>query len=446
MLIPTTGYHEFTQMNELTKQYPIGFSPSEISERINEEVVQQHAEEAAFQWLLRNAAVWAPNYNLKELADLDERVEANLDGLRVAGEFGWKLCEAQLAYNEPGEIFAAGVLAFETGADDWIQSVLEVAEADLELSRALISSLGWTPFRLVETHLHRLLSSDVGAHRRIGIGAYAVHRRDPGPALIDILQDDEAMVRARALKAVGELGRVDLIESLFSQVSDKDEACHFYAAWSAARLGSRDKTIIAMLGDYIVLASDYAEKALSMVLRCLNADQARKLYQKCKASSDHLRLACIGAGIIGDPLLIPELIELMTQKDVARLAGESFSTITGVDIEYHDLNQDAPEAIEPGPSEAPEDESVDMDPDEDLPWPDPELITKWWQDNKNNFAAGRRYLLGQPMNTGTLQEALRGGSQRRRHGAALELGLKYPEQPMFEVRAPGKRQMSLLTK
>jgi len=431
-------------MNATPTNRPIGFRPSEISAFVNEEVVQQHAEEAAFQWLLRDAAALAPNYRLKDLADLDERVEANLDGLRIAGDYGWKVCEDQLSYNEPGEVFVAGVLAFESGDELRIQKVLGAGEPEEELSRALISSLGWASFQTIEPLLLRLVSSTVSAHRRIGIGAFAVHRKDPGPGLIDAISDKEAIVRARALKAVGELGKVDLFPNLLSQISDKDEACHFYAAWSAARLGSRDATVIAMLGDYIVLASDYAEQALSMVLRCMKKDQAIKLYKKLKGSPNHLRLAAIGAGIIGDPILIPDLIELMNQKDVARAAGDAFAMITGVDIEFSDLDQDAPEMYAAIPSEAPDDESVDLDPDEDLPWPNAESIAAWWQENKKAFKAGRRYLLGRPIDSKTLQASLRCGNQRQRHAAALELAVQNPDQALFEVRTPGKRQMSLL--
>ena len=51
-------------------------------------IVSQHAEEAAFLWLLRSHALRAPHYALKDLAKLDGRVEAHLDGLpqdRIAG-------------------------------------------------------------------------------------------------------------------------------------------------------------------------------------------------------------------------------------------------------------------------------------------------------------------------------------------------------------------------
>ena len=55
------------------------------------DVISQHAEEASFLWLLRDGAVRDPHYSLKDLAKLDGRVEAHLDGLRIAGEAGWEV-------------------------------------------------------------------------------------------------------------------------------------------------------------------------------------------------------------------------------------------------------------------------------------------------------------------------------------------------------------------
>src|SRR5262245_61028631 len=58
---------------------PIGFHPGEISGLINDRVVGRHADEAPFLWSLRDGAVSAPHYALRDLARLDERVEAHLD-------------------------------------------------------------------------------------------------------------------------------------------------------------------------------------------------------------------------------------------------------------------------------------------------------------------------------------------------------------------------------
>jgi hypothetical protein len=59
-------------------------------------VITQHAEADAFYRLLHDAAACAPHYSLADLAKLDHRLEANMDGLRVAGAAGWEMGQVQL--------------------------------------------------------------------------------------------------------------------------------------------------------------------------------------------------------------------------------------------------------------------------------------------------------------------------------------------------------------
>src|SRR5437763_10076952 len=97
--------------------------------------------------MLRHDAGRSPHYARKDLAKLDGRVEAHIDGLRVAGEPGWEIAKGQLVeIGEPGEVFAAAVLAFEGGDAAQIQDVLAVGTAKPEAVRALISALGWLTY------------------------------------------------------------------------------------------------------------------------------------------------------------------------------------------------------------------------------------------------------------------------------------------------------------
>src|SRR5262249_50028292 len=125
---------------------PRGFRPWEISALVNEAVVARHADDAPFLWWLRDRAVLAPHYSLKDLARLDERVEAHVDGLRVAGEYGWRMAAKTLEREGPGAVFALGVLALESADSRRLHTVLEVAEKSPELARGLISAAGWTAF------------------------------------------------------------------------------------------------------------------------------------------------------------------------------------------------------------------------------------------------------------------------------------------------------------
>src|SRR5579862_9784646 len=87
-------------------------------------IVERHFDEAAFLWQLRQRAVTAADWFLAELADLDERLEAHVDGLRVAVEHGWKPSDDALDRGT-GEVFVAGLLAIEGRAKERMARVIK---------------------------------------------------------------------------------------------------------------------------------------------------------------------------------------------------------------------------------------------------------------------------------------------------------------------------------
>lgn len=409
---------------------------------INRNVVTQHAENAAFFWLARDLSIHEPHYSLDDLTRLDGRVEANLDGLRIAGDAGWKICEEHYAWDLPGEIFAAAVLAFETLNVERMERVVEIGIADHELSRGLVSAFGWLSLQQAQTLIDSLLAHELAAARAIGIAASAIHRKDPGGALRKALQDDDPALVARAAKAAGELGRTDLIPLLQKHLRSADDHCRFRAAWSGTLLKQDDAP--RALQSFAVPGNHRAEEAVVVAARGLDLSSAQLWQKEMAGDAKTMRLAVICAGAMGDPVLIPWLISQMENPELARPAGESFTMITGVDLAYEDLDGDKPEGFQAGPTEDPDDEDVAMDPDEDLSWPKPELILKWWDKNKGQFQNGQRYLVGKPVAQENLMSVFKTGRQRQRAAAALELALLNPGKPLFEVRAPGWRQKRIL--
>jgi uncharacterized protein (TIGR02270 family) len=401
-------------------------------------IITQHAEDASFLWLLRDRAVYAPQFDLKYLAKLDQRVEANLDGLRIAGDPGWEICKEVLGLEDAGEVFACAVLAFEGGYEDRISDVLEKGSAAPALSRGVASALGWLPLAKADKYIQLLISARSPALRRVAVAAGAIHRHLSQSALGDALTDSDALVRARACRAAGELGQTALLADLRKNQTAEQEDCRFYAAWSAARLG--DEASLPILLSFAESKSRHREKAMQMAMRVAEPPLARVWVRKLAAMPDGIRLAIQAAGALGAPEEVPWLIDLMIEPELARVAAESFTMITGADLDRDYLKGEKPKDFAAGPTENPEDEDVDMDPDEHLPWPKRETVQKWWVGHQHEFADGTRYLLGKPLPNVELQQILRFGRQRQRAAAALEMALRQGG-PLFEERAPGFRQL-----
>lgn len=411
---------------------------------VNMEVVAQHAEDAAFLWFSRDSAVRAPHYYLKDLARLDERVEANVDGLRVAGSVGWNLASEALKQGGPGELFAASVLAFESKDAKRIAEVLDPISKDPSLARAAISALSWMRFEDAKPVLDELIRSPRPDVRRVAIGGYAAHRNYPGESLRNALTDADAALRIRAFQAAAELGRIELAYGIARHIGNDEPAASFWAAWSAARLGLRGHDVTDVLCGAAESDALYADSALQIFLRCLRLPESHDWISRMLKDPKRQRRGVQGIGVVGDPARVSELIGYVQIETLSRVAGEAFSMITGVDLKYIDLDRPKPESFESGPSDDPEDAEVAMDQDEDLPWPAPDLVRKWWDKHEHEFHSEVRYLRGKPIEPANLIDALKSGYQRQRAAAALELALLRPSEPLFEVRAPGRRQQEAL--
>jgi uncharacterized protein (TIGR02270 family) len=405
-------------------------------------IIEQHAEEASFHWLLRRAAVGAPHYNLRDLADLDSRLDAHVDGLRIAGEDGWNACRTQLPSEEPGDLFVGMLLALESRDAGRISEMVGLAGRDDGMARGAVSALGWLSESPGEV-LNGLLNSLSPSERGIGVAALSVRRLDPRHQLAEWLAPGESLPRARAFRAIGELGRTDLLPLAERELKAGDREVACAAAWTTALLSGKPEAL-SVLATIAQSSGRHRERALQIAMRRANPHAAGKWMQQLAKDDTTLRLAVQGAGAIGDPAEIPWLIEQMKVAELARVAGESFTTITGVDLAYDDLETDRPEGFESGPTEDPADENVEMDADENLPWPDPQLIQKWWQSNRHAYQPGTRYLLGKPITVDWCKQVLRIGRQRQRAAAALEISMRQPGTPLFEVRAPGFRQKQML--
>lgn len=407
------------------------------------EVFEQAVDNAGFLWCQRDSAVRDPRYDLKDLAELDGRLVAQLDLLGRGGEAAWRGCAAAAEEGGPGEVFAALSLALARRDQGAIAALIARGVDAPEIARGVVSALGWAAPDLVKDVLPALLDPKAKpALRAIGIAASAVRRRDPGPALREALSAEDARLRARALKALGELGFVEGLDHARRALSAEDVSVRFWAAWSAALL--EDGRGVDVLLEIAARGGVFAERAAGVALRRLGPTAGARWLRGLGESPgvERGRVAIAGVGALGDPAHVPWLIERMSVPGLARRAGGALTLITGVDLVREEL--EGPALEKAGPSDDPEDEDVGPDPDAGLPWPDAAAVGRWWARRRGDFVAGRRHLWGRAIDVAGLREVLRRGRQPAREAAAIERCFLRPRLGVFEVRARGDAQRAEL--
>jgi uncharacterized protein (TIGR02270 family) len=407
-------------------------------------LIEQHAESAAFLWFRRDGAARAAHHSLLTLADIDARIEAHLDGLRVAGATGAEVARAALAEDDAGVLFVAAVLALGGGDLRGLARLLDLAAAEPARCRELIAALGWVPWETVAPLLPGFFHADCPPFLHlVGIAACAAHGRDPGPVLGHSLYAVDLALRARALRAVGELYRLPLARDVKIEIAAEDEDCRFWATWTSALLG--DAQAVEALWPFASGDGPMAARALDLAMRRLDPKIAMGWLEVLQSRPASVRIACHGATALAEVAAVQWLLAAAREPALARLAAEGISAVTGLTIRGP-LAGKAPEGFSAGPTSDSADSDVALDPDEHLPWPEPSALEARCRDAIASMARGVRHTEGKPTTPERLQLVLRQGTQPRRASAALELLLRTKAGPLFPVRAPAARQRSALAR
>jgi uncharacterized protein (TIGR02270 family) len=406
-------------------------------------VVEQHAEDAAILHSTRTALTRAPHVKLHNLRRFDDRLAAHLDGLSIAGEHAWPLLAAMLERPSPGRVFAAAIGALEDGDTDHLNHLLALTAAIPESRVGLSSALGWVRPQQLSGLVAGMLRSEDSVRRCVGIAASAMHRVDPGLVSFRFLEDQNSYVRARGLRAAGELGNAELVSLCVTAISDNDPDCQSWAAWSAVLLGSTG-VVLEALTSMSSRDRPHRRRLFRLALQAMSTSATHNLLQSLALDPKDIRWLIEGTGIAGDPKYVPWLIAQMEDDAKARIAGEAFSLVTGADLAWLDLERKPPENFESGPNDDPNDANVAMDDDDGLPWPDVKMVEAWWPANSGRFQKGTRYFMGAPVTREHCIDVLKNGYQRQRILAAHYLCLLEPGTPLFNTSAPAWRQQKQL--
>jgi uncharacterized protein (TIGR02270 family) len=398
-------------------------------------LVVQHAEEAAFLFVLRERMAAADSLALEAMVDVDSRIDAHLDGLRAAGADGRSACAAQLEALEPGELFAAAVLAFEAADEPQIATVLEAADQVAGAETALVRALEWIDPPRARAALEGLLRAKGVPVRAAALRFAASEGICDRQRLRAALRDDEPRLREAALVAAAGAGAAELCDSVGERLHDADPGVREEAAFAATLLGVGDcAKVLLALGRS---ESARRDAAFDLALRAFGQREAESLFADLARDPAQVRRAVRACAAWGDPSSLPWLVERMEDDALARRAGWALSVITGVDLVAEKLTRPAPDA--------PQSDSDALDEaDDQLPWPDAARVAHWLKGRSADLRPGVRLLAGRAKATENLCAVLRDGRQSARNAAAIELALGKPDALLFDTRAPAFRQSERL--
>ena len=410
----------------------LGFRPWEISALANRHVLDTHVTEAAFLWVQRERAATAPQYRLRHLARLEDRLDGHLEGLRHAGRTGCELARRRLDNCDAGMVFVVAHLALQAAAPEQMRRALNLAlSRPEEFSSALVTAVAWTTDR-GEMMLSHLEGSPLAEHQRIALALTIENGQDPGYALAQAAESAHTPLRALGLRTIGEFKRGNLMPLLHRAEHDCDEACQFWAAYSRALMGDAGAARMAWALGHTL--PHLWRVAIDVGMRCGEPGWARETIRALAMHEETLRRAVQASAAFGDPQVVPWLIRLMSSPPLARAAGEAFSIITGVDLYDAQLSDSPPQPV---------DLETDDD-DDDLPWPRQQAIESWWSSHRHGFLPGKRFLSVQPITQAAALDVLRNGYQRQRAGAAIEWARLIEGAPLFRVTKRAREQQRRL--
>ncbi|MEZ6136489.1 MAG: TIGR02270 family protein [Pirellulaceae bacterium] len=437
-------------------------------------VLDQHLLAAAVLWQRRQRAVAAPHFSLRDLVTLDGQLDANLAGVRLAGQAAWEACLPQLKWRDSGDVFVAAGLAIESQDADRVMTVLRaidgttsrpIDEVDRRALRtAVVSALIACGRDLGKTHLEpaiELLQSSADPFWRFAAVAWQVDAWLRCSASSQHnwqawLGDPDPDVRFLSARAIGLAARGDALEAVKELQEDTSLSVQAAVQYTLMLRGDDPQTAARRLQSQLleieaILATDFGTTSTellddfwrSLCVALPIAETQTLIRQLSQGSEREQRLAVQLGGELGIRESLPWMVELLASPTYGRVAAEAFSRITGLRLDQAPFEAEPPVGHEFGPNDDPDDEDVALDADEHLPWAVGSVVADWFMKHAQQFERGVRYLLGYPMDIAWLSSVLKLGRQRERRAAAVEIAVRR-NTPVLDVASHTSWQLAQL--
>ncbi|QSQ22083.1 TIGR02270 family protein [Pyxidicoccus parkwayensis] len=403
------------------------------------DVLEEHLDEATFLWSQWERALVSAECDLQATTRREERLLAHLDGLVVGGESAMsELLLPGLTTDESERISASTFALLAGNGAPALEKVLQVFDMGEAVQRTAVGrALELSAKNELEPVLRRRLAADDKALQLMAFQVLAFRGEVPQETRKEWLHHDDAEHVIAALRDVRPLPR-DIVNGLLPQLLVDPRSgvsgaaimaglvCGTRMAWNACRR---------------VAEEGGPGRRQCLVMLALGGDEQDSEWLVGLLRQPKLRPDVLWAlGFSGQSSVADACLEWMDDPQVAALAGEAFSAITGLKLEgeYQRVPEET-EALIPL-----EQEDLDANlvppPEASLPIPVRSTVEAWWRKARKNFERGIRYLRGSRLDTAALLAALEREPMRRRHVLALELYIRSRGAHAVQTRAFMGRQ------
>ncbi|MBS9782944.1 MAG: hypothetical protein KGV46_00110 [Pasteurella sp.] len=418
-----------------------------FSENINEQL----KHDAPFAWFLRHHGCQSPIFRLDDIKRLDDRLNSFLQAFYVSEERGISLAST-LRLDDWGARFVLFWLGIESGKSEYCIEATKDIE-DQEESNELAEALSWfVQLDKIESMLKTLGDTP---HTNPWVKRAAIDAcRLNSISLTDnyirgVLASDDSINQVAILDYIASQ-RLDYSDIVISLFSHDDEAVRLSALIAGIYQPQSISELFSCLQPLVLKDTFQLKLAIKHTFVLANINEARKLVCDINSCDYSERIKIYAKALSGLVDFLPELIELTKDKDLAKVAGEAISMITGLDLEEDDFSLPLGDYAMREIGNDDFDDELEKDfwksaYEDDLPLPDAEALMQWWDKNQGDFNNTVRYLAGVPIDIENMKSILTTGNQIQREMAALHLAYLDKTQKIFQVNSNADRQYHQLT-
>ena len=381
----------------------------------SETIKEQLKHDAPYAWFLYRQSEKSSLFKKENIETLKEKLDAYMDCFILSEKADDSLLDNFLNLDDWGASYVMAKVALVCNDEERLNQVVENID-EQEKSKELIDALCEMSYEKIYEKLNNFLSHDNEWIRVVAIETLiyfnaSIETKD----ISTLLKKDNPKVQASLLRLIAKNRLKNFDDEIKEFLNSENHELQYHAIYAGCYL---DLDIAQQeLKLFCLKESAYLKEAITLLYAVIEESEQEEMYEKINIATTSKRIQAHNSLLLGYPEFIPSLIENMKELKYALYWGETFSCITGMDLEDDDLAREEvlTEEEEEIILQSIKEEKYCEEYEKDLALPDVDLITQWWENHKSEFVNSSRYLAGKKVTTENLENIRNSGNQVERN-------------------------------